>query len=310
MNKAKIYRQIAEGFNALADAIESELSAPATKDAPQSDKVTPINRKATAPAKTPVKETASDNGITPESLEAMKYNDLKSFAKKMGVDPTGNREAITERLLALASAPADTNDEGADEPEGGEMTIQEQVEQATAEMSVEELGELLTSIGVSATGKRQALIAKVVKAVKDGKITFDAEDGEESADSAESGEEAENYFPEDMTDSRAENIKEIDKEIRASYKKKSLTDKDVAKFCEDFYLEHEAYDPSLPKGEKLDLYIEASQRMVDDEGEQHEFQDPYEMNGAPACCGHYLKTLEDGGNFFCEVCGQEYQQGE
>lgn len=295
--RAKIYRALAQGFNDLAEIEELEVSAPAT---------TPT-AKASAPA---TKATASGT-LDKAQLDAMKYNDLKSFAKKAGVDPTGTREAITERLLdVVVEAPAE---EPSEEPAEQGVDIQAQVEAAVAEMSVEEIGDLLKDVGITPTGKRQALIAKLVKAVEEGKIAFGDDDetpAEEPAEEPTEEVEVEDYFPEgEMTEARETTCNELDKELRAEYKKKGISDKEVAETCEAFYLDHEGYDSTLPKNEKLDMYIAATQRMIDDEGEQPEFKEPYEMNGQNACCGHYLKELENG-NLYCEVCAQEFEMGE
>jgi len=305
MKKSEILRNIAQGLNELADIIESEgntTAIPAEKVSKKAEVAPPAN----------VEEKTTSGTLSKESLDAMKYNDLKKLAKEMGVEPNGTREAITERLLGVeVEAPEEDGDDGAEETT---VDLQSQVEEAVADLSVEEIAQMLTDVGVSPKGKRQALIAKLVKAVEEGKIEFDGDDedsgedeDEDSTDNDDSGEaDEEDYFPDDMTDERAEVIEALEKEIRAEYKKKGITDKEVAEACKAFYLDHEGYNSKLPKGEQLDMFVLAMQRMVDDEGEQRDIEEPYEMNGQPACCGHYLKEL-DSGNLFCEVCSQEYE---
>ena len=296
--QAEIYRNIAKGFNDLANLLENEG---ANTDNVPAERSTPVNRKtgATAPEKEEKKEVKGT--LSKETLDAMKYNDLKKFAKEMGVDPTGTRDAITERLLGVEVSVEEEEDKAGEEEI---VDLHAQVEEAVKDMSVEEIADLLKDVGITPTGKRQALIAKLVKAVEEGKIEWDS--SEEDSEPDEEEDEEEDYFPDDMTDVRAEAIGELEKELRAEYKKKKISDKEITEGCEAFYLEHEGFDKKLPKGEQLDMYIAATQRMVDDEGEQHEFQEPYEMNGIPACCGHYLKELEDG-NLYCPVCSQEYE---
>ena len=63
----------------------------------------------------------------------------------------------------------------------------------------------------------------------------------------------------------------------------------------------------LPKLKKLELYIEMFKRMIDDEGEQQDFETPYIINDTNICCGHILEELEEGKKMYCEICGQEYE---
>jgi hypothetical protein len=308
---ASVYRELAKTYNDLAEIIGAETSnvevkATATTVAKTTKAAAPVETKATTAA--PVS--------TREQFDEMKYNDLKSLAKKMGLDCTGNREAITERMVkASEKVEAPVEEDESEDVSDETNDVQAQVEAAVKDMSDTEIADLLVSIEISPKGKRQALIAKLVKAVEDGKIALDGDDEEsdENTDStdnstAEEEEESEvaDYFPEDVTEARETACDELEKELKADYKKKGITDKEIAETCEAFYLEHEGYDAKLPKDEKLKMYIEATQRMIDDEGEQHEFQEPYEMNGQSACCGHYLKELENG-NLYCEICGQEFE---
>lgn len=320
---AEMYRKISKNFAELADLIEQESVVE-----------TPVTASETA-----TKEEGKKQ-YTEEELSSMKYNDLKSLAKKLGVDPSGTREAITERILALYAPADEAEDEEEEEEEVktkksadekmSHEEIAEYVEDLVKDMTDEEIADLLSEVGISPKGKRQALIAKVIKAIEDGLLEFEYDDEDEESgdveDSADKDEDTdvedevdevedseyedsdgEDYFPEDMTDERKKACAELKKEITAEYKGKKLTDKEIKQFCSDFYLDHEGYDSSLPKDEQLDMYIQAQQRLIDDEGEQHDFQEPYELNGQNACCGHYLKELEDSGNLYCEVCGTEYE---
>jgi hypothetical protein len=202
---------LSKGLKDLAEILaeQTKVSTTAPKTAIKDEPKTAPKQTSAPVAKAGAKKTekkSAESGITKESLDAMKYNDLKSFAKKQGVDPTGNREAITERLLASAGIETESEEEEEDSSEEEAEDIQAQVEAAVKDMSLEELAETLESVGIDPKGKRQALIAKIVKAVEDGLISFEDEEGGESSEDEESESEEEgeaeevDYFPEGMTE--------------------------------------------------------------------------------------------------------------
>lgn len=370
--------------------------------------------------------------FTKADLDGMSYADIKKLAKECEVSAKGSKDAIIERILAVdveVEAPTvdeiveeevdtqeeaveDTEEESEDEAETvveEEEDIQSMVERETAEMSLEEIAEVLADVGKSTKGKRQSLIARLVEAVEEGLISFDDEEDteeEESVEEVESDEEEEveetdseedeeieeeeeeesleseleeiyaemdrdeakslvkalgdkvlkkdtveslldkvrqhdadtivtklqelgileadeeeaeeedteeavaeveedEYFNEaTMTATRKEAIAKAKKEVLADVKSGAITMKDIDSTLADFYLPHEGYEKSLPKQEKIDMYVEAFLRLLDDEGEENEFESPYYIDEKPACCGHFLKDADD--TLFCEVCGTEY----
>ena len=156
----------------------------------------PYEPKAKAPETT---EEVAPKTVTREQLDGMTYNNIKKLAKEMGVSAVGNREDITARILG-ETAEAETEEAPVEEapakptkktkvektePEEVEVDEKEidplyaKVVDTVAEMSNEEIADILADIGVSAKGKREALIEKVVQAVRDGLLDFDDEDEEE-----------------------------------------------------------------------------------------------------------------------------------
>jgi hypothetical protein len=93
-----------------------------------------------------------------------------------------------------------------------------------------------------------------------------------------------------------------EKDIRSAYKNKELSDKEIADFLKDYY--NGEYKGS--KKENLENYIKIMTSLVDDEGEVHDFEEPYYVGEEVLCCGENVKTL-DNGNMFCEKCGNEYE---
>lgn len=258
-------------------------------------------------ASAPAKDVAPTNEVAKAKADASKTASAVKTAPKS----------------AKVDEPKD--DEGEVAPAPAEYTLQDKVEAELKDYSEQEIADLLDSVGVKPVGKRQALIAKVVKAVQDGIIELEVEGGEPTSDEAPSnavnsdeepadGEESaypsnEDYNRSDeITEERAEAMRIAEKSVRTDYKTKKLTDKTIAKAVTDFYLDGEPdFDADAPAKDKLELYVDATLRMIDDEGNTVEPGEPYALNGVDACCGHYLAQVEGEDALICEVCGNEYQ---
>ena len=154
--------------------------------------------------------------ITEESLAEVSYNGLKKLAKDLGISASGDRETLTANILASVSEEEEEAEEDSEEEvtsdseeeiedadfsedDEEEDSLAEQVEQATKDMTVEELADLLVSYKLPAKGKRQALIDAIIKGVEDGIIEFntgdevDDEDEEEEADEETTEEEVDQH---------------------------------------------------------------------------------------------------------------------
>ena len=92
-----------------------------------------------------------------------------------------------------------------------------------ADLSNEEIAEALTGAGIKPSGKRESLIAKLAKAVEEGKISLSDEDEEEPEDSDEEELSMEDmindYENPEMTKERREALKKFDKGSKLLLKK-------------------------------------------------------------------------------------------
>lgn len=312
-----------------------------TQEAPKSKSVQ--RREEIQSAETTVAETPNTQGtITREQLDGMTYNNIKKLAKELGVSAVGNREEITARILGepveveaeavveapvAEEAPAKKTTKKNTKPEEVEVDDTEidplyaKVVEAVADMSNEEIADVLVDIGVSAKGKREALIDKVVQAVRDGLLDFDDEDEEEETPAPvekteiapapaedDSDEEEDNINDIDnpaMTEARKKAILAQDASIRKQFKKGEVTRDNLIEFLQSFYDTDEDMD-DMSDDDLLDTYIDAVCRLVDDEGDLIE-EGAYTLNGEPACCGRVLVYSEDTNVFICEHCGEEYE---
>lgn len=269
-------------------------------------------------------DTASvqSEGVTEDSLSEMGYNDLKSLAKQLGVNAKGSRDELINRILS-----AGDSEESAKEPEAttpveepklskrgklGKSSVKSEpveedplyakVEEAVADMSDEELLDMLHEVGVKAKGKRQSLISYAVKAVRDGLIDLD----DESEDSNSSEESAPD---EEMTSERAEAIKNSDAEIDEQFNNGDISRDDLVEWYAEAFGEKVAKVNKMSDEDLLTAYKESVALFIDDEGESHEEQEAYTINGEAYCCGVPCKVNEDDNTFVCECCGGEYEGG-
>ena len=290
--------------------------------------------------------TTTLNIPSEEELNALSYNELKSKAKELGVKAVGSKQVIISNILASqgeekteepheVSEPMDDLDlekdevvteedtEGEIEIEIGEDLEDEDEEELPEETNNiydkiatdlegytdEELADILSSVGVSPKGRRQALLSKIVQAIEDGKLEWE---DEESLD----------IEPEDDTEEvEAEQVKETDEEndfngtetrkhacyeeserIESEYNKDNLSDKEILKFLKDY---HNGRYVSLGQEEDLEEYMAIHCELIDDEGKKHELADPYYIGDDVYCCGRKLKEVND--DYYCEICGTTYE---
>lgn len=280
--------------------------------------------------------TVVKGNLTREQLDGMTYNDLKKLAKEMGVSAVGARPELTDRILGVeveveAEAVVDVSDAPEEELTGDEVA--DKVRALVADMSVSDIADVLAEVGVSAKGKKEALVEKLIKAVKDGLISLEDDDeesdGEEVetvdepteeveeavAEESEADDEDEDYDPTndpenpDMTNERKTALVAFDKSTRESVKNGEISYEDMRTFLAEFH-EMEVKDlDEYSDSDILDFYIDAASRFIDDSGEIVE-EEAYMLNGEPACCGHTLNYDEDKNSFHCDVCGNDYSAEE
>ena len=230
----------------------------------------------------------------------------------------------------------------ADEPTKDEFD--EQAEKIADDTPIEDIIDALADVDIKATKKNA--IAKLAQALRDGLIEADDEDedtdeeveDEDLEDSVEEDEddsddeeedsdnedeeddiEADSYFseydpkgynnPDDMTDERKEAIVNKMDEILTDISEEKVEFSAIEEYIEthatqdEIDLLGEEYDEM----EELKLYMELVKRTIDNDGEEHESEDPYEVGEHDMCCGHELKYVKKTKKYICEVCGAEYE---
>ena len=194
--------------------------------------------------------------------------------------------------------------------------------------SLEELKEVLESVELSTKGKKQALISRIIQAVEDGIIAYGDEEeeieveddldelvtdedeieveevtDEEESDDEEDYEDEEEEEEEEELTVREQAQAEIEERILEDYENGDLTDKQITKFLNEY---SNGTFKTVNKKRSLNKYIEIMTELVDEDGDVVELGEPYYVGDDVAfCCGAELKEVD--GDFYCEICGNEYE---
>lgn len=311
------------------------------KDAPSERTKTEVKK---APAKKvePAKEETEEKEVGQLNLDDMTYNELKKFAKDNGLSAVGDRKTLIKRIEEnLLNKPAEDEEaeeeteeevpvkksapvkakkapvkkaepvEEVEEVEDDEEELVSSIEEALEEMTDEEIKDLLVENGIKAKGKRQALIDAVIRGVKEGKIEF-ADEDEEAEESEETEAEVEEteteeVEAEEMTEERAKGINEYRSQVEEALSAGEMTKADLISYIEAFKGEPDKTLAKKSEKALVDMYMECAENFIDDEGDMHDSEEPYMINGEPFCCGSPLNYNEKEKVYVCEHCGGEYE---
>lgn len=341
-------RAMNEGFNLLIEGLSESISTAVSEEVVEK----PKKSKKSEPVKEVETETEATSEYTEEELNSMSYNELKKLAKELGISATGNRKELVKKLLSGETDETDEEDESVEEEAPKKSTktkaskkkpepveddedededesedeededetdsIAEQVNELVADMTDEEIRELLESVDISSKGKREALISKVITAVSEGLISLEDEEDEDtdSEDDADDEEEEAPKKPakskksgditETMTKKRKKAYKELCDETNEQFENEEITREDLI----DFINEYNGTKDKMKKVSDEDLlaqYLEISAMLIDDDGEIVE-EGAYYINDEPYCCGHPLTYNKKKKQYVCEHCGAEYDE--
>lgn len=339
----------------LAETVGTLETAGTLETPKTSEKVVPVKKSTTKKSKVEkqevdeVDETSdeTDDIYTKEALDGKKYNELKKIAKEVGVSAKGDRETLIDNILGASEQIEEDFDEDdeeettledvededdTDEDDGEEEDVEaepidngeslaEEIEDRVSEMETEEIADLLVEAGISAKGKRQALINKLIKAVQDGAIAIngEGENEEEPEDDDYEDEDVEDDGDEeDVNDLSNPNIKPARKKalkalksmLEKKYDDGKLKAVTMKKALKAYYDESADEIDDMDNDELFDAYLQLKMLFIDDEGDEVEEGAPYTLNGEPYCCGQPLQYNEEDDTFICEICGGEYESEE
>ena len=316
------------------EVFKQEVVEP-VKEAEEVKEITPVEVKEEAEVTT--------SFPTEEELNALSYNDLKAKAKEMGVKAVGSKKVIIENILALnnveevkeepteaemdkaieeAEIPTEdrgeevdmeADDQDEDALPEGEPTLYDQVVADLEGYSDEELADILSEVGVSPKGRRQALLAKIVQAIEDGKLEWEDESEQTTEDAPqEATEPSKDVEPQDDqevdeddfvgTEARKQACYEECDKIEEDIERGNISMKEIIKFLKEYH-----NGKYVSQGEDADVeeYMAIQCDLIDDEGNKHDLADPYYVGDDIYCCGAILKDLNE--DLYCEHCGTTYE---
>ena len=283
MTKAQVYAEIAKNFSLLAEMEGGDVSADVEKNADEGE----------APDYESMSAKELKALCTERGIETGKKADMIAALRAADESDDSEEEEDEENVTAEADDESDEEDSDEEEDDSDGDEIHEQVLEATEGISDKELKDFCKDAGISTKGGREAMLSKIEEAVRAGDIDLSDDEEEEDESDDDSDEEVE------YTDEHNEGVEKMEKRVRTALKKGKLNDKKMKKF-----LSRVGEDSDLDGDELVEAYVEAKAMFVDDDGDEHDFEDAYELNGEPYCCGRPL-TVKDGEGV-CDVCGEEY----
>lgn len=206
--KRENYLNILKGLDLIREAVISEMETEVVSVETVKNKIEEVKNDVETTPEVEEEVVEVETNTEAEDLNSKTLKELKDLAKELGVSTKGSKSTIIGRILEAQ----DNVEEVVEEPEENILTEEEveEFEEATEtgeenpleaqlnEMSVEELADILAEVGISTKGKKQSLIAKVLKAVEEGKIEL--ADEEETDEEEEVVEETVEEVEEPVTD--------------------------------------------------------------------------------------------------------------
>lgn len=337
-------KELAEESHKVAESKEDKVTSikektkaeNVTVDEPQEDTEETIDYHALSVSQ--LKEIARGYGLTVGGTKVQLIDRITAYLENLEAHTEEPEEVEEEDVEEVADVneeeEEDINDIDEEDLEEEELSLAERVEEELKNYTDDEIREVLESVDLSTTGKRQVLLSRVIDAVEQGLLSFEEdeeeyeeedeydnteydEDGVEDETEVEDDEEEEEYYVEEDEEDdeeeeeeeesvRTEKQQEVMEEIQAQYASKKLTDKHIEKFLDEYF---NGTFKAKDKKRALSKYMEIHMECVDEDGELHDFEDPYYVDDVPYCCGAELEELENG-NLYCVHCGSEYDTEE
>ena len=199
-----IVEEVSEGKFTITPVAPSEVEkdvAPPVKDVPVEEVVEPTPVEENEAEEKPVKEPVEPLPQGHEDAVAKKADELKdktvaelrTIAREMGLPIRGSKSAILGRIVEALSQQEESEveedveeaedvvEEEDDEPADENEELQAKLEQ----LDVEDLADLCNELEIPAKGKKQGLIARLMKAHMDGEVDLsdlEFEEAEEEED--------------------------------------------------------------------------------------------------------------------------------
>lgn len=214
-------------------------------------------------------------------------------------------------------------EEAIEDQEEDEDNLYTRLVKETMDMSDEEIADLLADVGISPKGRRQALLSKLEQAVRDGLIAFGDDEDEEDTEEVTETPAKEEYtdVDEDNSDEeevieiagseeRVAKVEELYEKYVNQYMNDEISDKEILDFLKDYYNENDHEYKSLVENatneELADHYCLIHAQLVDDDGEEYDWGEPYIVEDEYWCSGKPMKMLDEN-TLYDEVTGEQFE---
>lgn len=218
-------------------------------------------------------------------LDGVDTEDIAGFLTENGISAKGKRPSLIAKIVTAI--------------EDGDLSLEDlEVEDDDEEEEVEEAPKKTSKKDTKKSSKGKS---KKVEDEEDG--SDDSVFGYLYDDDSEMyvNEEADSELLSQITSERFEAMKKYAAETEKTLKKKSKKS-ELVKELESFFGD----DFNSEEDDILEAAVTKFLLMTDDDGETHDFEEPYEINEIVCCCGQELTETPDG--FVCEVCDSEYDE--
>ena len=273
-------------------------------------------------------EVTSDDAVVSEPVEedATPKKTRKSKKVDTPADEEVDQKKSDKPSKGKRNSSKKTSEDTRDE-------FDEQAEKIAQDTDAEDIITALKDVDVKAT--KHNYVEKLAYALREGLVETEDDEDEDEEEPDETDEdvveeednttedeiEADSYFPQydpkgfndpkgkNMTEERHEAIVSLMDGILTDVSEDTLTSEDIEHYIEDNATEEEIdlLGDEYDDNELLKLYMELKKRTIDNDGEEHEEEDPYEVGEHDMCCGHELKYSKKTKKYICEHCGTEYE---
>ena len=110
------------------------------------------------------------------------------------------------------------------------------------------------------------------------------------------------------SEERIAKVEELYERYLTEYEEGSISDKDVQDFLKDYYNESNEYQQiveTYTNEEMAEHYALLHAQLVDDEGEEYDWGEPYIVDDEYWCSGKPMKQLDEN-TLFDEVTGEQF----
>ena len=268
-------------------------------------------------------EPADENEELQAKLEQLDVEDLADLCNELEIPAKGKKQGLIARLMkAHMDGEVDLSDlefEEAEEEEDVDEDDGIDVKEVLEEQPLKVLKALAKecNIKLALKDKKDVVIEKLMGADEDALanalveagIVDLADEPEPVEDEVEETEEVEEEITFEGSEERQEKCIEIFNETAEAIDTGDIEESDIREFFEDRFKGNKSELKKIENmefGDLANMYCVIVAKLVDDDGEAVELEEPYMVGDTPYCCGVPMKKLDET-TYLCEIDGEEVE---